>query len=94
MTDSDPARPAPPDEDPALSLRPEPDAPEPAEDAGYLARTGEAASDDGAVAPIIGGLPAVQGSAWDTGAPLDDRGADLADDQDSPQQDQADRADR
>jgi hypothetical protein len=30
------------------------------------------------VAPIIGGLPAVEGSAWDIGAPLDERGAGLA----------------
>jgi hypothetical protein len=31
-----------------------------------------------------GGLPAVEGSAWDTGAPLDERGADLADDPMNP----------
>ena len=46
--------------------------------------TGEAAAEDGSVAPIIGGLPAVEGSAWDIGAPLDDRGAGLADEQGSP----------
>jgi hypothetical protein len=34
--------------------------------------------------PIIGGLPAVEGSAWDIGAPLDDRGAGPADEQGSP----------
>ena len=34
--------------------------------------------------PIIGGLPAVEGSAWDIGAPLEDRGADLAGEQGSP----------
>ncbi len=56
----------------------------PADDPGYLTVTGEAASEDGSVAPIIGGLPAVEGSAWDIGAPLDDRGADLADEQGSP----------
>ena len=49
-----------------------------AEDPGYLTRTGEVVGEDGSVVPIIGGLPAVEGSAWDTGAPLDDRGADLA----------------
>ena len=37
--------------------------------------TGQAAGEDGSVAPIIGGLPAVEGSAWDIGAPLDQRGA-------------------
>jgi hypothetical protein len=31
------------------------------------------------VAPIIGGLPAVEGSARDIGAPRDERGAGLAD---------------
>jgi hypothetical protein len=41
-------------------------------------------SDDGSVAPIIGGLPAVEGSAWDIGAPLEDRGAGLEDEQGSP----------
>ena len=46
--------------------------------------TGEAAAEDGSVAPIIGGLPAVEGSAWDIGAPLEDRGAVLADAQGSP----------
>ena len=52
---------------------------QPAEDPGYLTRTGEAVGDDGSVVPIVGGLPAVEGSAWDIGAPLDERGADLAD---------------
>jgi hypothetical protein len=47
-------------------------------DPGYLTETGQAASEDGPVAPIIGGLPAVEGSAWDIGAPLDERGASLA----------------
>ena len=45
---------------------------------GYLTETGQAAGEDGSVAPIIGGLPAVEGSAWDIGAALDERGADLA----------------
>jgi quinol monooxygenase YgiN len=54
------------------------------EDPGYLAESGEAAAEDGSVAPIIGGLPAVQGSAWDIGAPLGERGAGLAHEQGSP----------
>ena len=53
------------------------------EDPGYLTRTGEAVGEDGSVAPIIGGLPAVEGSAWDIGAPVDDRGGDLADERGS-----------
>jgi hypothetical protein len=58
----------------------QPDAsqPEEPEDPGYLIETGEAVGDDGSVAPIIGGLPAVEGSAWDIGAPAEDRGANLA----------------
>jgi len=71
MTDNDPTRST-------------PDASQPAEDPGYLTETGQAAGDDGSIAPIIGGLPAVEGSAWDIGAPLEDRGAGLADEQDSP----------
>lgn len=54
---------------------------EPAEDPGYLVETGEAASEDGSVVPIIGGLPAAEGSAWDIGAALEDRGAGLAEEQ-------------
>lgn len=46
---------------------------------GYLTETGQAVGEDGSVAPIIGGLPAVEGSAWDIGAPLYERGAGLAD---------------
>ena len=57
---------------------------QPAEDPGYLTRIGEAVGEEGTVAAIIGGLPAVQGSAWDIGAPLEDRGAGLADEQGSP----------
>ena len=71
MTDNDPAGSAPREEEPGTSR--------PAEDPGYLTQTGEAAGEDGSVAPIIGGLPAVEGSAWDIGAPLDERGANLAD---------------
>lgn len=83
MTDSDTFGSTPSDEDPALSRQQEPDVSQPAEDPGYLTRTGEAVGDDGSVVPIIGGLPAVEGSAWDIGAPLDDRGADLAAEQGS-----------
>ncbi len=84
MTDSDPAGSTPPEEDRALLREQEPDTSQAAEDPGYLTVTGEAASEDGSVAPIIGGLPAVEGSAWDIGAPLEDRGAGLADAQGSP----------
>ena len=66
--------------------------PQQAEDPGYLTETGQAVGEDGSVVPIIGGLPAVEGSAWDIGAPLDERGAGLADElRSSP--DQADRED-
>ena len=84
MTENDLTRSTPSEEEPALSRRQEPATSPPAEDPGYLTRTGEAAAEDGSVAAIIGGLPAVEGSAWDIGAPLDDRGADLADEQGSP----------
>jgi hypothetical protein len=83
VTDNDPAGSMPPREEPTLSRRPEPDTSQPAEDPGYLTETGEAVGEDGSVVPIIGGLPAVEGSAWDTGAPLDERGANLADEQGS-----------
>jgi hypothetical protein len=74
----------PPEEKPPLSRRPQPDTSQIAEDPGYLTRTGEAVGEDGSVVPIIGGLPAVEGSAWDIGAPLEDRGAGLEDEQGSP----------
>jgi hypothetical protein len=64
-----------------VSTEEQPPASPPAEDPGYLTETGEAAGDDGSVAPIIGGLPAVEGSAWDIGAPADERGAALVHDQ-------------
>jgi len=67
MTDNDPTAPVPAE-------------PEPDEDPGYLIETGQAVAADGTVAPIIGGLPAVEGSAWDIGAPAEDRGAGLAED--------------
>ena len=78
MTESDPTRSTPPEEELAPWPQQEPDTSQPAEDPGYLTETGQAAAEDGSVAPIIGGLPAVEGSAWDIGAPLEDRGAGLA----------------
>ena len=66
MTDTDPTRSTPPAAEPAPSPRHEPDTFQPAEDPGYLIETGQAVGEDGSVAPIIGGLPAVEGSAWDT----------------------------
>src|SRR3984893_11358491 len=75
MTGNDPTRSTSSEEEPVLPLRQEPDAPQQAEDPGYLMETGQAAGEDGSVAPIIGGLPAVEGSAWDIGAPLEERGA-------------------
>ena len=70
MTENDPARSTPPQEEPGAT--------QPAEDPGYLVETGEAVGEDGSVVPIIGGLPAVEGSAWDIGAAEDERGAGLA----------------
>ena len=64
MADNDPTGSAPPDEEPALPGQQEPETSQPADDPGYLTVIGEAASEDGSVAPIIGGLPAVEGSAW------------------------------
>lgn len=84
MTDHDPTGSTPPGEEPARSRPQEPGTSQPAEDPGYLVETGQAAGEDGSVAPIIGGLPAVEGSAWDIGAPLDERGADPSDVPGSP----------
>jgi hypothetical protein len=81
MTENHPAGSTSPEEESALSRQEEPDTSQPAEDPGYLTETGEAVGEDGSVAPIIGGLPAVEGSAWDIGAPRDERGAGLADEQ-------------
>ena len=78
MTDNDPTRSTPTGEEPAPRPRQEPGSSDPAEDPGYLTETGQAAGEDGSVAPIIGGLPAVEGSSWDIGAPAEDRGAGLA----------------
>ena len=77
MTDNDVTGPAPDDEEPG----PQPGQAEPAEDPGYLIETGDAVGDDGSVVPIIGGLPAVEGSSWDIGAPVDERGPNLAEEQ-------------
>ena len=79
MSGNDPTRSTSSEEEPALPPRPEPGTSQPTEDPRYLVETGRAAGEDGSVAPIIGGLPAVEGSAWDIGAPLDERGAGLAD---------------
>jgi hypothetical protein len=73
MTDNDPAGSAPHEEQPDIAAG--------AEDPGYLTQTGEAVGEDGSVVPIIGGLPAIDGSAWDIGAAADDRGANLAEEQ-------------
>ena len=77
MTDKDSTGSTPPEEEPPLSRRQQQDTLQPADDPGYLTRTGEAVGEDGSVVPIIGGLPAVEGSAWDIGAPLEDRGTGL-----------------
>ena len=74
--------PVPPDEDPAAPDAREPDSSQFAEeDPGYLMTTGETGGEDGSVVPIIGGLPAAEGSAWDIGAPADERGAGLAEEE-------------
>jgi hypothetical protein len=77
VTDNDPSRSTPPGE-PAPWPGQEPDTAPSADDPGYLTETGQAVGEDGSVVPIIGGLPAAEGSAWDIGAPLEDRGAGLA----------------
>jgi hypothetical protein len=79
VTDFDSTEPLPPDvNDPEPPLQAGPDSTFPAEATGYLETSGEAVGDDGSVVPIIGGLPAVQGSAWNIGAPAGERGAGLA----------------
>ena len=81
MAESDPAGSAPREEETGATP--------PAADPGYLTETGEAAGEDGSVVPIIGGLPAVEGSAWDIGAPVEDRGANLAEEQQRSRPDEA-----
>jgi hypothetical protein len=78
MTGNDPIRSTWSEDEQAPAPGQEPDTSQSAGDPGYLTETGQAAGEDGSVAPIIGGLPAVEGSAWDIGAPLDERGAGLA----------------
>jgi hypothetical protein len=68
-------------EEPSLPREEEPDTSRPEGSPEYLAETGEAVGGDGSVVPIIGRLPAVEGPAWDIGAPRDERGAGLADKQ-------------
>jgi hypothetical protein len=85
MTSDDALGSQPSGEEPASSPGREPGTSGPDEDPGYLTRTGEAVGDDGSVAAVIGGLPAVEGSAWDIGASADERGeVGLADDPDRP----------
>ncbi len=69
MTEYKPAGSAPPEEEPALSGQEQPDTSQPAQDPGYLTETGEPVAEDGSVAPIIGGLPAVEARPG-TSAPL------------------------
>ena len=78
MTENYPPESTPPEAEQPVPGEGEALASEPAEDPGYLTETGEAVGEDGSVVPIIGGLPAVDGSAWDIGAAADERGASLA----------------
>jgi hypothetical protein len=80
MTASDPTRSAWSEDEPVPAPGQEPDDSRSADDPGYLTETGQAVGEDGSVVPIIGGLPAAEGSAWDIGAPVEDRGAGLAED--------------
>jgi len=83
MTDNDPAGSPQGEGEPAGPPQAE------AEEPSYLTQTGEAVGEDGSVVPIIGGLPAVEGSSWDIGAPVDERGANLAEEQHRIHPDQA-----
>lgn len=98
MTDNGTTATTQPEQNPVLPPTKEPDVSEPAEpagpelpellepddDPGYLMTTGEAVGEDGSVVPIIGGLPAAEGSAWDIGAPADERGVVFTDEQAAP----------
>jgi hypothetical protein len=84
MTETDPTSSTLPEQESASVPQPEPDTSQSAEDPGYLTETGQAVGEDGSIVPIIGGLPAVEGSAWDIGAPVADRGAGLANEQGTP----------
>jgi hypothetical protein len=92
MTDNDSTGSMPSEQEPAVAPQQEPDSGGAEDDPGYLTETGEAVGEDGSVVPIIGGLPAVEGSSWDIGASADDRGAGLAHELGGPS-DQADRED-
>jgi hypothetical protein len=81
MTENVPAGSTPQGDEPALPRQEGAGAAQFAEDPGYLTETCEAVGEDGSVVPIIGGLPAVEGSAWDIGAARDERGAGLAEEQ-------------
>ena len=83
MTDNDPAGSPQGEGEPAGPPQAE------AEEPSYLTQTGEAVGEDGSVVPIIGGLPAVEGSSWDIGAPVDERGTNLAEEQHRIHPDQA-----
>lgn len=78
MTDKDATGSTPRDGDPGQPRKEELDSSEAVEDPGYLVTTGETVGEDGSVVPIIGGLPAAEGSLWDIGAAADERGAGLA----------------
>jgi hypothetical protein len=93
MSDKAANGPVPPAEDPAEREEMEPDSAQFGEDPGYLTQTGETVGEDGAVVPIIGGLPAVEGSLWDIGAAADERGAGLAEEE-ARAADQASQRDR
>ena len=67
MTGSDPTM-SRRSEEPAPAPEQEPDTSQSAGEPGYLTETGQAVGEDGSVVPIIGGLPAAEGSAWDIGA--------------------------
>ena len=62
MTGNDPIRSTLSEDEPAPPPGQEPDTAQSVEDPGYLTETGQAAGEDGSVVPIIGGLPAVEGS--------------------------------
>ena len=95
VSDFDPTEPLPADvNDPQPPLQAGPDSPLPAEATGFLETSGEAVGDDGSVVPIIGGLPAAQGSAWNIGAPADERGAGLAEQLGQPEDREDDSAPR
>ena len=78
MSDNEATGSTPRGEETGQSRGEEPDSSQSADDPGYLTQTGETVGEDGSVVPIIGGLPAVEGSSWDIGAATRERGAGLA----------------